>query len=136
MPVFHHRLVKRCFTSNTGDLCAGTDLRQLARSSHISMQIPITWKNMFERRMGGSSSLDRHRVCTRGEFENTAKGIVLRIGRDESGAFDRASTRVEDKRGISTGTGSADDWFYRTTKYDVHARSRRYINNVNYIPPA
>lgn len=32
--------------------------------------------------------------------------------------------------------GSAGDWFYRSTKCDVHARRRRYINNVNYIPVA
>lgn len=62
---------------------------------------------------------------------------IARIGRDESG--DRRSMRTRTERPIST-TGAPrrrrGDWFYRSAKCDVHARRRRYINNVNYIPPA
>ena len=96
------------------------------------MQIPITWKNMFERRMDAFLFFPwSATACALAANSKTERRGFLRIGRDESGvrSSERAHTRGRQER-------YPWDWFYRSTKYDVHARRRRYINNVNYIPPA
>ena len=132
LPVFYYRLVKRSrmfYKRHRRPLCRYRS-PAISPSSAISMQISIgskehTW-------MAGGCLFSRSASQpTRSEFENRTR--IPRIGRDESGG---STKHVHTHGGRYPHDGSAGDWFYRSTKCDVHARRRRYINNVNYIPVA
>lgn len=91
-----------CFTSDTGDLCAGTDLRQLAHPCIISMQISIgskehTWMAggcLFSR--SASQPLVANSKTERG-FHGSAG---MKVAIDEACAHARRpiSTRRERRR--------------------------------------